>query len=140
MLIVAAVPLSLVIVKVQGSSMRPTFHNGDTLIAIRIPHFLIRPGSVVISKSPIPSGFGTVPWPVSAMRASDLWVVKRVRATPGQWVPDDTSPQRARERLAPRHYFLQGDAPDSLDSRHWGPVPSSHIRGIVLFRWPLSRA
>lgn len=140
MLIVATVPLSLVIVKVQGSSMRPTFHNGDTLIAVRIPHFLIRAGSVVISRSPIQASAGAVPWPISAMRASDLWVVKRVRATPGQLVPHDASAQPARERLAPRQYFLQGDAPDSLDSRHWGPVPSSHIRGIVLFRWPRSRA
>jgi hypothetical protein len=44
--------------------------------------------------------------------------------------------------VPPDHVWLEGDNPPrSTDSRHYGPVPASSLRGRVVLRlWPVERA
>ena len=54
-------------------------------------------------------------------------MVKRVRFGPRDVLPDGTT-------LAADTYWVEGDDPaNSTDSRHFGPVPGSAIRGRVRF-------
>jgi type IV secretory pathway protease TraF len=100
---------------VAGDSMTPTLRPDDLVLAVRaIP----RRGSVAVVEYPDRPGFE---------------VVKRVTGVPGDAVPG--------LRLEADEYWVEGDAPgSSTDSRTFGPVAGSGLRGVVLLRyWPPSR-
>ena len=103
-------------VEVQGTSMEPTLHPGDYLVATKGGR--IRRGAVVVLERPGQPGFE---------------LVKRVA-----WVPGDVAEGR---RLRPDEYWVVGEAnSESTDSRAFGPVKRSEIKGIVrLLYWPPSR-
>ena len=45
-------------------------------------------------------------------------------------------PDAPRQAVKPGHYFVMGDhRNDSLDSRAWGLVPASHIKGRAVLIW-----
>jgi len=48
---------------------------------------------------------------------------------------------KCRITIPPGHVWVEGDNPlDSLDSRHYGPIPLSALRGRLVMRlWPLWR-
>jgi nickel-type superoxide dismutase maturation protease len=96
---------------VAGASMEPSLTEGDRLLVLRLPTPLLRlrPGALVIARSPAAPG---------------LEVVKRIAAI-------DRGPRRTT-------YVLLGDNPPlSTDSRHFGPVPETAITGRVIYRyWP----
>jgi signal peptidase I len=105
---------------VRGSSMEPKLRDGDTVVAFagRTP----RTGDVVVIEHPMRPGF-------------DL--VKRVAGSPGEVVhlPTDGSRVMGPVELGPGEWFVTGDAPGaSTDSRSFGPVSSSRLRGVVV--WP----
>jgi type IV secretory pathway protease TraF len=60
-------------------------------------------------------------------------MVKRVEALPGERPGDRI--------LGPNEYWVLGERPEaSTDSRMFGPVPRSSVRGVVKLRyWPPSR-
>ena len=104
-------------VAVEGTSMSPTLEHGDFLIAVR-PKAL-HAGTLVVLVHPERPGFE---------------MVKRLSAGPGAVVQGSV--------LGPDEWWVSGDsASASTDSRSFGPVGASAIRGEVLARyWPPSRA
>jgi signal peptidase I len=103
-------------VEVAGGSMRPTLESGDRALAVgnargRRP----RAGDIVVLDHPERPGFE---------------LVKRVTE-----VRDPSTTSGAAE------LWVEGDDPaGSTDSRHFGPVDGSRVRGrLVLVWWPPSR-
>ncbi len=104
---------------VNGSSMTPTFQNGDYLIIDEITFQFRQPekGEVIVFRYPQnPSQF----------------FIKRVAGLPGETM--------GNTNLAQDEYYVLGDNTfASSDSRYWGPVKKNLIIGRAILRlWPLS--
>lgn len=100
--------------------MSPTLQPGDWLLVDPTVQRWPRRGSIVILREP----------------ASDLLVVKRIAGRPG----DTVSTEFGLLRLAPAEAWLVGDAEDSHDSRHYGPVGVERLVARAWFRYaPLRR-
>ena len=139
---------------VRGSSMDPTFLNGNYLIIDEIAYRLREPqrGEVIVFR--YPKDYAT-------------FYIKRVIGLPGETVEirnnkvmvtrvdgavdvlnETYLPQTEKtngdiiQKLQPGQYFVMGDNRDaSYDSRMWGAVPTNNIIGLVRFRlWPLDAA
>lgn len=97
--------------------MAPTLEAGDWALATVGGR--VRAGDLVVLVHPAHPG---------------LEMVKRVRCLPGETAPDGAT-------LGPDAYWVEGDDPDrSTDSRHFGPVDASALRGRVRFvYWPAER-
>jgi nickel-type superoxide dismutase maturation protease len=102
-------------VEVAGRSMWPTLEPGDWALAIgttrgRRPHI----GDIVVLEHPDRPG---------------VELVKRVTEV------------RNSSTTRPAELWVEGDDPvNSTDSRHFGPVDRSQVRGrLVLVWWPPSR-
>ena len=97
--------------------MAPTLREGDFLVAVRPS--APRRGDLVLAEHPGRPGYE---------------VVKRLVGLPGDEVP-------GHGRLGPNELWLAGDAEKaSTDSRSFGPVRWSAVRGVVVFRyWPPER-
>ncbi|MFL5736044.1 MAG: S26 family signal peptidase [Actinomycetota bacterium] len=94
-------------VDIRGASMEPTLAEGEWALAIRRR---VRVGDVVVLEHPDRAGFE---------------LVKRVAAAPGDAVHD--------RRLGGNEWWVEGDRSDaSTDSRSFGPVSGSSIRGTVV--------
>jgi nickel-type superoxide dismutase maturation protease len=93
--------------------MLPALQPGEFLLAVRSRR--LRRGALVVLEHPGRPG---------------LEIVKRVAALPGEG------------DLAPNQLWVVGEAAEaSTDSRVFGPVERSAIRGVVVMRyWPPSRA
>jgi signal peptidase I len=104
-------------VEVRGDSMRPALEPGDWAIAVVTPR--VRRGTVIVVEHPDRPGYD---------------IVKRAVALPGDLAPDG----RVLDADA---FWVEGDAADaSTDSRSFGPVPRSSVRGRVrLVYWPPHR-
>ncbi len=137
---------------VSGSSMEPTFSDGNYLLVDELSYDFRAPerGEVVVFKYPgDPSSY----------------FIKRIIGLPGETVnirngnvsvtnaqgtemlnesytlKNDTTTNMERT-LGKGEYFVMGDNRNfSFDSRSWGPVPTKDIVGVVRFRlWPLQSA
>jgi signal peptidase I len=111
-------------VTVLGSSMAPTYRNGDRVLVRR--GSAVEPGQVVVLEE---SGFRST-------ESHRSWIIKRVIATPGDPVPRDRIPALT---AAPEDYVpagtlvLLGDNPESsVDSRQLGYYSGENIAGTVL--------
>lgn len=138
---------------VSGTSMYPTFNNGDYVLTDELT-YRIRPperGEVVV--------FHDVSDP-------STYLIKRIIGLPGErlviknntvtiynkqnpngfvldesYLPAGTITSGDEDiTLSSTTYFMMGDnRAVSYDSRSWGPLPASNIVGLVRFRlWPLS--
>lgn len=104
---------------VNGSSMTPTFQNGDYLIIDEITFRFRQPekGEVIVFRYPQnPSQF----------------FIKRIAGLPGETM--------GNTNLTQDEYYVLGDNTfASSDSRYWGPVKKNLIIGRAILRlWPLS--
>lgn len=113
-----------------GPSMRPTLNGtGDIVLVENITPLLhmLRPGQIVIAKSPSKPG---------------LTVCKRIVGMEGDIVhPSKKYPSEKRKpvRVPKGKVWLEGDNPyDSTDSRDYGPVSMNLIKGRVIWKlWPI---
>ncbi len=105
------------VVAVDGTSMAPTLLPGDLLLARA--GATASTGALVVVEHPARPGYE---------------MVKRVRGSPGERIGD--------RRLRDDEYWVTGDnAEESTDSRQFGALARSSIRGLVWARyWPVSRA
>jgi len=108
-------------VVVSEASMRPALEPGDWLLVDPTVRSWPRRGSIVLVREP----------------ASELLVVKRVAAGPGDVVRTHDGPIL----LAPDQAWLLGDDRSrSIDSRTYGAVPLDRLVARVWFRYgPLGR-
>ncbi len=109
---------------VYGSSMEPTFENGDYLIVDELSYYLRSPekNEVIIFHYPLnPS----------------MYFIKRVVGLPGETMDIEGK----KTVLKAGEYFVEGDNRGaSSDSRVWGPVPQKLIVGRALIRlWPINQ-
>lgn len=97
--------LTLLVVRVDGASMLPTFHPGDAVLTVRrFVRPTVRRGDVVVCR--LPKG---IPGP-------DSYLVKRVL------------------QVEDGRVFVGGDGDRSYDSRTFGPIPLDHVVGHVVAR------
>jgi nickel-type superoxide dismutase maturation protease len=103
-------------IAVEGASMAPTLEPGDFLVATRSGRG--GRGSLVVVEHPGLPGYE---------------IVKRVTGVAGDRVEGQVLTEGDR--------WVVGDNPDgSTDSRHFGPLPATALRGVVRLRyWPPSR-
>jgi len=96
-------------VKVSGSSMLPAYRDGDWLVVswLQGAADLQAVGDSIVGKTVI----------VEREERPGIFLVKRVKKFNNQ------------------QFWVEGDAPDSTDSRAWGWVSSQEIIGVVLFRY-----
>lgn len=139
---------------VSGSSMEPTFQNGDYILINEISYRFRAPerGEVVVFRFP---------------QNESVFYIKRIIGLPGERVvvkngeikifnqnhPEGFSlgenylsiPMRKTDEknisLKDGEYFMMGDNRNaSSDSRQWGPAKKSEIIGEVWMRlWPLNK-
>jgi signal peptidase I len=111
-------------VAIVGSSMVPTYRNGDRVLVRR--HTAVRTGEVVVLESAEPG---------SAERHR-TWIIKRVIATPGEPTPRDRIPVlacAAEDHVPSDKLVLLGDNPaSSIDSRQLGYYARENVAGTVL--------
>ncbi|MEU6881924.1 S26 family signal peptidase [Streptomyces sp. NPDC046712] len=106
------------LVQVTGSSMAPTYRDGDRLLVRR--RAPVRPGDAVVFRNP-----------VAALDTDVRWLVKRVTAMPGAPVPPDVRPAVDTTRVPPGCLVVRGDGARTQDSRHFGYVPLASVLGVV---------
>ncbi|KKR34462.1 MAG: Signal peptidase I [Candidatus Gottesmanbacteria bacterium GW2011_GWC2_39_8] len=137
--------------EVKGSSMVPTFHDGEYILTDKISYKLRDPirGEVIVFKAP---------------RNPDVDYIKRIIGVPGDkikvenqtvfvngapinepYIADKTNLfggsyiKEGEEITVPKGYlWVMGDnRPHSSDSREFGPIKESDIIGRAFFRyWP----
>lgn len=110
----------LLVVRVRGDSMLPTYRHDDVLLAVRRRFDRIRVGDVVVFDSPPPTPGHPTHGPE--------WMVKRVVAVPGEPVPE---PVPAAHRVVPpRALVVYGDN-GGYDSRSFGLLDASRLLAVV---------
>ena len=128
--------------EIKGRSMAPTFHNGERVVVLKVLYGIQR-GDVII---------------FSSVKEPQKDLIKRVVGLPGERIrirdgkvfvdgeffeetyleaaEDITDGFQIDELLGPNEYFVLGDnRRDSHDSRMFGPVPGTCLKGKVVVRW-----
>ncbi|MFY9344862.1 MAG: signal peptidase I [Planctomycetota bacterium] len=132
---------------VKGNSMEPCLHDGDRLVVDRVSYSLgeVHRGDVVVLRNPRNPAVDFVkrvvglPGDRIAMHGGVLFVNDAIADDHGAIV--DT--QELPELVVPaEHYFVLGDnRPISCDSREFGLLPQTLLKGKVRVRfWPLATA
>ncbi|HEX8626785.1 MAG TPA: S26 family signal peptidase [Catenuloplanes sp.] len=133
--LVALARSRLAVVTVTGSSMTPTYRDGDRVLVLRTRR--LRRGSVVVAGSPTAAGSPTLPGAPAGdpLDGRHRLLIKRIGALPGDVVP---APVRAavaaheRDVVPDGRVVLIGDGPHSTDSRTMGYFRSSDVHAVVV--------
>lgn len=111
--IVAASARRVLSVRVVGNSMSPTLIDGERRFAVRQSIRRVRVNDVVVFANPVAGRLPKV-------------LVKRVVAVAGSRCPFTD------RIISAGLVVVAGDAPESIDSRHFGPIRESDILGAVI--------
>jgi signal peptidase I len=113
------------VIHVDGTSMAPTFTDGDRLLVRRTRLGAVERGEVVVFRTP----------PAHRAAGTPPWLVKRTAATPGDVIPADMRAAVADDtEVPPGRLMVRGDNPRSLDSRHFGYIGADGFRGVAVRR------
>lgn len=130
---------------VSGSSMVPTFQNGEYLVIDEFSYHLRGPqrGEVVVFRYPKdPSKFFIkrvigLPGETVSMSPAGVTIIKANKeevTIDEPYVSEQNLPYQT-VKLGENEYYVMGDnRPASLDSRVWGPVEEGLIKGRVFLR------
>jgi signal peptidase I len=142
-----AIPRSLV----NGTSMEPTFLDGERLVVSRL-HYLSNPpkrGEIVVFNAVRPNDSAMLikrviglPGETISLRDGDVYIDgQRLREPYTNGPCTRMSCRQGVTVLGGDEYFIMGDNRNvSVDSRIFGPVPFDHIVGRVVLRFfPLDR-
>jgi signal peptidase I len=135
LLAVTIVRRRLVVVEVDGISMRPTYEPGDRVLVRRSRPGGVRRGQVVVIERPDQHGGWSRLPPLDGRLAGRHWYIKRVAAAPGDRVPAavvDALGSRGAALVPDGKLVVLGDNPRSDDSRRWGYVPGERVLGVVV--------
>ena len=112
-------------VTVRGSSMAPTFRDGQRLVVRRSrAGAALRCGDVIV--------FALTADQIASEKTEAIpYRVKRVAAVAGDPVPDWLRPLATDARVPPGHVVVSGDNPRSQDSRHLGYIDARSIVAVV---------
>ncbi|WP_370374599.1 signal peptidase I [Catenulispora sp. GP43] len=123
---IAAVRHRYTVVQVDGTSMAPTFADGDRLLVRRARLGTVKRGDVVVFRTP----------PGHQAADTPPWLVKRAAAIPGDGVPADMRPAVGDDTEVPAgRLMVRGDNPRSLDSRNFGYIDADGFRGVAVRRF-----
>lgn len=140
-------------VHVLGSSMYPTLHDNDLLVASKISYKLHAPqrGDIIVFKPPDEASRDfikrIIALPGERLRISNGVVyindqVLREPYLPEKWTYNNNWPASGQDQLMPpNEYFVMGDNRNhSSDSRTFGPIMLDSILGKAEVRiWPLNQ-
>ena len=116
----------LLVVRVHGNSMLPTYTDGDLLLADRARR--ARTGAPIVFRTPEPARHDL------DGGADPPYRVKRVAAVAGDPTPAWLPGHHAGDRVPPGRIVVRGDAGNSEDSRHYGAVAGSDVLAVVIGR------
>jgi len=140
--------------QVKGSSMFPTFKDGEYVLTDKVTFRTRLPkyGDVIVFKAPVNENFDfikrVIGVPGDRVMISEGRVYVNGYVLPEIYLPPEytTAPgqflQQGLEYIVPPgSVFAMGDNRDhSSDSRDWGPVPDQNIIGRAFFRyWPANK-
>jgi signal peptidase I len=117
----AALRRRFAVITVRGSSMTPTYADGDRLLVRRTAAF----GLDDVMVFAMPEGRQ-----VDGMK----WLLKRVTAVAGDGVPADVRPVVGAGSVPPGCVVVHGDGRSSLDSRQLGYIATATGLGVVIRR------
>ena len=141
--------------QVKGSSMFPTFKDGEYVLTDKVTYRTRAPqyGDVIVFKAPLNENFDfikrVIGVPGDRVMVQDGKVFVNGNLLPETYLPTEyrTAPGQfllnGVEYVVPAGSVLAfGDNRDhSSDSRDWGPVPDQNIIGRAFFRyWPANKA
>jgi signal peptidase I len=112
----------LVVVTVRGGSMRPTYADGDLLLAVRSP--LLRRGRPIVFEPPL----------AEPDRGGPRYRVKRLVAVAGDPTPAWVRGAVPTSAVPPGRLVVRGDSARSEDSSTYGFVNRSAVVAVVLGR------
>ncbi len=131
---------------VSGSSMEPTFENGQYLIVDRLSYRLREPerGEVVVFRYPFDQSKHFIKriigLPGETVILDGKSIIIKNKAHPGGFAVDQSyARENGRNELTSiledNEYFVMGDNRQfSSDSRLWGPLPKQYLVGRVYVR------
>lgn len=137
--------------KVSGSSMVPTFINGDYILTDKLSYRFGIPkkGDIIVLKNPRDETQDfikrIIAVPGDNLKIEDTSVFVNGELVPEPYLPPATPTfersflrEGAQITISPNQYFVFGDNREhSSDSREWGPITKDEIVGKVFFRyWP----
>ncbi|HEU5470942.1 MAG TPA: S26 family signal peptidase [Actinophytocola sp.] len=120
--------VALLVIRVDGTSMLPTFRPGEAVLTLRRRiRPAVRRGDIVVCRRP------------DARPGPHSYLIKRVVAVAGDPIPDDYDPPpgtgpAAGTIIAAGRVYVRGDNDRSYDSRAFGPIPLDNVIGHVVAR------
>jgi signal peptidase I len=110
----------LLVVRVRGNSMLPTYRHDDVLLAVRRRIDRVQVGDVVVFDPPPPAA--------KPAAAGPEWMVKRVVAVPGDPLPESVP---ATDRVVPPHTLVVYGDNGGYDSRSFGLLDADRLLAVV---------
>lgn len=119
------------VITVEGTSMEPTFYQGDRVAVRRTPGFTVSSGDVVVIERR--DGFSNQHRQSARVWDGRRWMIKRVGAVAGEPVPDGI-PVADAVVPAGKLVLLGDNAEASFDSRMIGYFSADLVLGGVVRR------
>ncbi len=132
---------------IPSGSMIPTLDPGDRVLVAKFWYSLSEPkrGQIIVFKYPVDPSRDfvkrVVGLPGDTVKMENGTVFINGGALSEPYIVNHDNFNMPEMKVPERHYFVMGDnRPNSQDSRFWGFVPKTFIKGPALVRyWPLSR-
>ena len=145
LVIVVLMRCILLVVTVENRSMAPTLEAGDRVLMIRHwPTRWLRKGQIVLIEPGRGAGgptlFAVMPYikRIAALGGETLTISLTEIAACNYSFNHKINHEQSQQvwHIPAGHLFVQGDSPQSVDSRTWGPLPLQSVLGVMLMKLP----